>query len=58
MNAGMVGAGRSVRDDGAKIKQLEHGAFVNLAHFDIGGNRFDTRLGGVGSFAADRGDGD
>ena len=31
-------------DNGTKIKQLDNGAFVNLAHFDIGRDLFDALL--------------
>ena len=49
---------RQYADDSTKIKQLEHCTFVNLANFDISGNRFNACLGGIGGIAIDRRDSD
>jgi hypothetical protein len=44
--------------DRAELEQLEHGAFVDLADLDLGGEVFNTLLSTAGRFGIGGGDGD
>src|SRR5690606_14139765 len=51
-------ASRQYLNDGTEIQQTQYGAFVFLAHFDVGGKFFDATFSFPGLVEIRTGDGD